>query len=381
MSLLRLSTLRCARAAAILPNAAARRGMAAISMTGDKLNVPNDPTIPFIEGDGTGPDIWKASQAVLDAAVLKAYGGSKRIQWLEVLAGEKAFRQTGEWLPDATLDAFKKYLVGIKGPLTTPVGGGIRSLNVALRQQLDLYVCLRPVRWYKGVPSPVKRPDAVDMVLFRENCEDIYAGIEFKAGSTEAADFAAKFKEMFPAQFKKVRFPGSCAYGIKPVSEEGSARLARASIKYALENNRKSVTLVHKGNIMKFTEVHPCLVRPSLRPNPPLQGAFKDWGYAVATNEFRSRVVTERESWVLGNFDAGVTDVSANAQVEAVGGWGGRVRAVVCLCCNDVLQCMSVTRLCRPSSPVTPSCPTPARKPSWLRCRPSSPASAQRTAR
>jgi isocitrate dehydrogenase len=269
MSFLRLSTLRCARAAAILPNAAARRGMAAISMTGDKLNVPNDPTIPFIEGDGTGPDIWKASQAVLDAAVLKAYGGSKRIQWLEVLAGEKAFRQTGEWLPDATLDAFKKYLVGIKGPLTTPVGGGIRSLNVALRQQLDLYVCLRPVRWYKGVPSPVKRPDAVDMVLFRENCEDIYAGIEFKAGSTEAADFAAKFKEMFPAQFKKVRFPGSCAYGIKPVSEEGSARLARASIKYALENNRKSVTLVHKGNIMKFTEVHPCLVRPSLRPITP----------------------------------------------------------------------------------------------------------------
>eukprot|EP00164_Ancoracysta_twista_P001252 GFYU01001644.1.p1 GENE.GFYU01001644.1~~GFYU01001644.1.p1 ORF type:complete len:484 (-),score=188.91 GFYU01001644.1:108-1559(-) len=255
-----------------------------ISINNGVLNVPDNPTIPFIEGDGTGPDIWKAAQHVLDGAVATAYGGSRKIDWLEVLAGEKAFRQTGEWLPEATLDAYKKYLVGIKGPLTTPVGGGIRSLNVALRQELDLYVCLRPVRWFEGVPSPVKNPGLVDMVIFRENTEDIYAGIEFQQGTPEAAKFQAFLENEMGV--KKIRFPHSSGFGVKPISKEGSQRLVRSAIEYSLAEGRKSLTLVHKGNIMKFTE-----------------GAFKDWGYELAKTEFRDQCVTERESWILGNAD------------------------------------------------------------------------------
>ena len=232
-----------------------------------KLHVPNNPIIPFIEGDGTGADIWRASERVIDAAVAVAYKGSRKIAWLEVLAGEKAFNQTQSWLPDATVEAFKKYLVGIKGPLTTPVGGGIRSLNVALRQLLDLYVCLRPVRYFRGVPSPVKRPEAVDMVIFRENTEDIYSGIEYAAGSPEAKKLIAFLQNELGA--KKIRFPNTSGIGIKPVSSEGSERLIRAAIQYALDHKRKSVTLVHKGNIMKYTE-----------------GAFRDWGFELAKREF-----------------------------------------------------------------------------------------------
>jgi len=259
-----------------------------ITMTSAGLNVPNDPIIPFIEGDGTGPDIWRSSVRVIDTAVEKAYGGERKISWHEVLAGEKAFNATGSWLPDETLADFNKYLIGIKGPLTTPVGGGIRSLNVALRQILDLYVCLRPVRWFTGVPSPVKDPGAVDMVIFRENTEDIYAGIEFAAGSDEAQQVLDFIAEKFPKMFDKIRF-GTAAkatefmqasgqegegsvqvgIGIKPVSAEGSQRLIYAAIKYAIDNNRKSVTLVHKGNIMKFTE-----------------GSFRDWGYDLAKGAF-----------------------------------------------------------------------------------------------
>ena len=257
----------------------------AIRMGADgRLSVPDEPIIPFIEGDGTGPDIWRASVRVLDAAVARAYGGKKKIAWLEVLAGEKSKRQLDNWLPDETVEAYRKYLVGIKGPLTTPVGKGIRSLNVALRQMLDLYVCLRPVRWFTGVPSPVKRPGDVDMVIFRENTEDIYAGIEWADGSPEVKkviDFLQK--EM---GVKKIRFPESSGIGIKCVSREGTERLVRASIEYALKTGRKGVTLVHKGNIMKFTE-----------------GAFRDWGYAVAKKEFRGQIVTERESWILGNVE------------------------------------------------------------------------------
>ncbi len=240
-----------------------------ITIADGKLNVPSTPILPFIEGDGIGPDIWRAAVRVFDAAVEKAYGGERKIEWLEVLAGEKAFNKTGNWLPQETLDAFNEYLVGIKGPLTTPVGGGIRSLNVALRQQLDLYVCLRPVRYFRGVDSPVKKPEAVDMVIFRENTEDIYAGIEFEKGSDDAKKLEEFLKKEFPARYKKIRFPESSGLGIKPVSEEGTARLVRAAIKYAIDNNRKSVTLVHKGNIMKFTE-----------------GGFRDWGYKVAKEEF-----------------------------------------------------------------------------------------------
>jgi isocitrate dehydrogenase len=240
-----------------------------ISIRDGELQVPNQPVIPFIEGDGTGPDIWAASQPVFDAAVEKAYGGERRIHWMEVLAGEKSFNETGSWLPDATLDAFREYLVGIKGPLTTPVGGGIRSLNVALRQILDLYACVRPVQWFEGVPSPVKRPDQVDMVIFRENTEDIYAGIEFEEGTEEAERFRQLLGETFPDRFKKVRFPESSSFGIKPVSREGTERLVRSAIQYAIRDGRRSVTLVHKGNIMKFTE-----------------GGFRDWGYALAKREF-----------------------------------------------------------------------------------------------
>jgi isocitrate dehydrogenase len=240
-----------------------------ITMTESGLRVPDEPVIPFIEGDGIGPDIWAAAQPVFDAAVEKAYGGERRIAWTEVLAGEKAHDQTGEWLPDATLDAFREHLVGIKGPLTTPVGGGIRSLNVALRQILDLYTCLRPVKWFDGVPSPVKRPELTDMVIFRENSEDIYAGIEFEAGSRDAETFRKLLKKEFPKQYEKIRFPKTSGLGIKPVSRKGTARLVRAAIQYAIDNGRTSVTLVHKGNIMKFTE-----------------GAFRDWGYEVAREEF-----------------------------------------------------------------------------------------------
>ncbi len=225
--------------------------------------------IPFIEGDGTGPDIWRASVRVFDAAVAKAYGGKRTIEWKEVLAGEKAFNQTGNWLPDETLAAFRQYKVGIKGPLTTPVGGGIRSLNVALRQELDLYVCLRPVRYFQGMDTPVKRPDLVDMVIFRENTEDIYAGIEFQEGSPEVEQFKKLFSEAFPKLFKKIRFPETTGLGIKPISKEGTERLVRAALQYTIDNKRKSLTLVHKGNIMKFTE-----------------GAFRDWGYELAKREF-----------------------------------------------------------------------------------------------
>jgi isocitrate dehydrogenase len=240
-----------------------------ISISNGELNVPDQPVVPFIEGDGIGVDIWPASKHVFDAAVEKAYGGKRKVMWKEVLAGEKAYNATGSWLPEETLEAFKKYLVGIKGPLTTPVGGGIRSLNVALRQILDLYACVRPVRWFKGTPSPVKEPGKTDMVIFRENTEDIYAGIEFKQGSEEARKFADLVQQSFPELFKKVRFPDTAGYGIKPVSVEGTERLVRSAIEYAIENKRDSVTLVHKGNIMKFTE-----------------GAFRDWGYNLAKKEF-----------------------------------------------------------------------------------------------
>ena len=233
------------------------------------LQVPDDPVIPFIRGDGTGPDIWAASQLVLDAAVEKAYGGSKQIAWFELFAGQSSKDQFDEWLPDDTVAAFREFLVGIKGPLTTPVGGGIRSINVALRQILDLYTCLRPVRWFEGVPSPVKQPELTDMVIFRENTEDIYAGIEFQHGDEDCEQFKTLLADAFPERAKKIRFPDTAGIGIKPVSEEGTGRIVRAAINYALSNDRDSVTLVHKGNIMKFTE-----------------GAFRDWGYALAKREF-----------------------------------------------------------------------------------------------
>ena len=246
-----------------------------IRMDNGKLQVPNDPIIPFIEGDGIGPDIWKASVRVFDAAVEKAYQGERKINWLEVYAGEKAFNKFNNWLPDDTIEKCREYLVSIKGPLTTPIGGGMRSLNVALRQLLDLYVCLRPVRWYQGVPSPVKNPENVDMVIFRENTEDIYAGIEFEEGTEPNQKFLSLFKESFPDEFAKIRFPESSGIGIKPVSLEGSERLLRSAFDYAIENGRKSVTFVHKGNIMKFTE-----------------GAFRNWGYELAEREYGDHVYT-----------------------------------------------------------------------------------------
>ena len=240
-----------------------------ITINNGILTVPNNPTIPFIEGDGIGVDIWPAAQHVFDNAVSKAYGSEKSINWKEVLAGEKSFKASGEWMPTSTLDAFREYLVGIKGPLTTPVGGGIRSLNVALRQELDLYACVRPVRWFEGTPSPVKQPGLCDMVIFRENTEDIYAGIEFEQGTEDCDKFGKLLKENFPDRFEKVRFPGSAGYGIKPVSEEGTHRLVRSAIDFAFEQKKDSVTLVHKGNIMKYTE-----------------GAFKTWGYELSKNEY-----------------------------------------------------------------------------------------------
>ena len=233
------------------------------------LQVPENPIVPFIRGDGTGPDIWAASQLVFDAAIEKAYGEAKSISWFEVYAGQSSKDQFDDWLPDDTVAAFREYLVGIKGPLTTPVGGGIRSINVALRQILDLYTCLRPVRWFEGVPSPVKHPEKTDMVIFRENTEDIYAGIEFQHGEEDCEKFKSIFVEAFPERAKKIRFPDTAGFGIKPVSEEGTERLVRAAIEYAVANGRDSVTLVHKGNIMKFTE-----------------GAFRDWGYALAKKEY-----------------------------------------------------------------------------------------------
>jgi isocitrate dehydrogenase len=288
-----------------------------ITISRGKLKVPDQPIIPFIEGDGTGPDIWRASVRVLDAAVEKAYKGKKKIEWKEVLAGEKAFNQTGNWLPDETLAAFREYLVGIKGPLTTPVGGGIRSLNVALRQLLDLYVCLRPVRYYAGTPSPVKHPEKVDMVIFRENTEDIYAGIEFAGGSPESLEILKFLKKKFEKDYNKIRFsdkkkgkeyikvarlkdtdPETCVgIGIKPVSKIGSQRLIRAAIQYAIDNKRKSVTLVHKGNIMKFTE-----------------GGFRDWGYALAETEFADTTYTWN-TWEKTKKANG--EAAANAEMKA----------------------------------------------------------------
>ncbi len=268
-----------------------------ITIANGRLVVPDHPVLPFIEGDGTGPDIWRASVRVFDAAVEQAYGGRRRIHWLEVYAGQKSFDRFGSWLPDETVRAFADYLVGIKGPLTTPIGGGIRSLNVALRQLLDLYVCLRPVRWYRGVPSPVKRPEKVDMVIFRENTEDIYAGIEFESGSPEVEQTLAFLAERFPQMHAKIRFPGSTALGFKPVSREGTERLVRAALRYALDNGRKSLTFVHKGNIMKFTE-----------------GAFRNWGYELAEREHGDRVYTW-EQWERTKRDEG--EAAANQEQKA----------------------------------------------------------------
>ena len=262
-----------------------------------KLDVPDRPIIPFIEGDGTGPDIWRASVRVFDAAVQKAYGNNRQILWMEVFAGEKAFRLFNDWLPEETVSAFRDYLVGIKGPLTTPVGGGIRSLNVALRQLLDLYVCLRPVRWFNGVPSPVKHPELVDMVIFRENTEDVYAGIEFESGSAEVKMLLGFIREHFPQMYQKILFPDSVAIGLMPISRAGSERLVRAALDYAIRNRRKSVTLVHKGNIMKYTS-----------------GAFRNWGYALAEREFADQTYTWRQ-WERTKAERG--EEAANAEEQA----------------------------------------------------------------
>ena len=275
------------------------KGGSKIQMDNGKLLVPDNPVIPFIEGDGIGPDIWKASVRVFDAAVEKAYSGERKIDWLEVYAGEKAFNKFNNWLPDETIEQCREYLVSIKGPLTTPIGGGMRSLNVALRQLLDLYVCLRPVRWYKGVPSPVKSPENVDMVIFRENTEDIYAGIEFEEGTKSNQKFLSLFKESFPEEYSKIRFPESSGIGIKTVSIEGSERLLRSAFEYAIENKRKSVTFVHKGNIMKYTE-----------------GAFRNWGYELAEREFGDHVYTW-DQWERTKAEKG-EDAANQEQSEAI---------------------------------------------------------------
>lgn len=276
-----------------------------ITMTDSGLHVPANPIVPFIEGDGTGPDIWNASVKVFNAAVENAYNGERKITWHETLAGEKAHNQTGEWLPAQTLEDFKTYLVGIKGPLTTPTGGGIRSLNVALRQILDLYTCLRPVRWFAGVPSPVKRPELTDMVIFRENTEDIYAGIEFEHGTEESAAFKKLLQDHFPDRFKKIRFPNTAGLGIKPVSQEGTERIVRAAIQYAIDHDRDSVTLVHKGNIMKFTE-----------------GAFMQWGYEVAATKFGAKPLDGGPWHTMNNPNTGKTiiikDVIADAFLQQI---------------------------------------------------------------
>ncbi len=269
----------------------------AMTIENGKLKVPDNPVIPFIEGDGTGRDIWKASRAVFDAAVEKAYGGRRKIEWFEVYAGEKAFKKFNDWLPEDTLKALKHYLVSIKGPLTTPIGGGIRSLNVALRQMMDLYVCLRPVRYFRGVPSPVKHPEKVDMVIFRENTEDIYAGIEFERKSEGVQKLLAFLKENFPKEYAKIRFPETTGIGIKPVSREGTERLVRAAIEFALRENRKSVTIVHKGNIMKYTE-----------------GGFRGWAYALSEREYKDKVYTW-EQWEATKKEKG--EEAANAEQKA----------------------------------------------------------------
>ncbi|MCC6164723.1 MAG: NADP-dependent isocitrate dehydrogenase [Acidobacteria bacterium] len=271
-----------------------------ITRQADALVVPDQPILPFIEGDGIGPDIWRASVRVFDAAVQKAYGGARKVVWFEVLAGEKAFTTRNEWLPADTLTAFREYLVGIKGPLTTPVGGGIRSLNVALRQELDLYTCLRPVRYFEGMETPVKRPDLVDMVIFRENTEDIYAGIEFAEGTPEVATLKELLQAAFPRPYAKIRFPDTVGLGIKPVSREGTERLVRAAIEYAIANGRKSVTLVHKGNIMKFTE-----------------GAFRDWGYELAKREFGA-VEVDGGPWCTLPNGIVIKDVIADAFLQQI---------------------------------------------------------------
>ncbi len=271
-----------------------------VTMANGTLNVPDTPIIPFIEGDGIGPDIWRAAQHVFDSAVGKAYGGKRRIEWFEVYAGEKAYDKFGEWLPADTLRAIENHLVSIKGPLTTPVGGGIRSLNVALRQKLDLFACVRPVRYFSGVPSPVKTPENVDMIIFRENAEDIYAGIEFEEGTDDAAKFADLLKTAFPDRFAKVRFPETSGYGIKPISKEGTRRIVRAAINYAIDQGKDSVTLVHKGNIMKYTE-----------------GAFRDWGYEVAREEFGAEVMGEGPWCKLPNGIV-IKDVIADAFLQQI---------------------------------------------------------------
>ncbi|NOT37904.1 MAG: NADP-dependent isocitrate dehydrogenase, partial [Saprospiraceae bacterium] len=265
-----------------------------------KLTVPDFCILPFIEGDGTGGDIWRSSVRVIDAAVEKAYAGKRKIEWKEVLAGEKAFKETGNWLPNETLEIIKDHLVAIKGPLTTPVGGGIRSLNVALRQQLDLYACVRPVRWFEGVPSPVKEPNKVEMCIFRENTEDIYAGIEFEAGTEDTRKFTDLMKANFPDRFKKVRFPDTSGFGIKPVSKEGTERIVRAAIEFAIANNQKSVTLVHKGNIMKFTE-----------------GGFMEWGYELARKEFNGELL-DGGPWVKLPNGIIIKDVIADAFLQQI---------------------------------------------------------------
>jgi isocitrate dehydrogenase len=276
-----------------------------ITMSPNGLITGDHPIIPFIEGDGIGPDIWRATQSVVDAAVAKAYSGKRSLEWKEVLAGEKAFKTTGNWLPDETLDAFRTYLVGIKGPLTTPIGGGIRSLNVAIRQALDLYVCLRPVRHFEGVPSPAKHPELVDMTIFRENTEDIYAGVEFTAGSPEAQKILDFLKTEFPDRFARIRFPQQCGIGIKPVSKEGTQRLVEAAIDYAIREDRDSVTLVHKGNIMKFTE-----------------GAFRDWGYQLAREKYGAQPIGDGPWCSFANPVTGKTitikDVIADAFLQQI---------------------------------------------------------------
>ncbi len=268
-----------------------------ISVADGKLQVPDHPILPFIEGDGTGRDIWRAAVRVLDAAVHKAYSGQRQIAWMEVYAGEKCYNRFDTWLLDETVEAFKEFLVGIKGPLTTPIGGGIRSLNVELRKKLDLYACVRPVRWFNGVPSPVRRPQDVDMVIFRENTEDIYTGIDLENGSPDNLRFKQLLKEHFPKEYAKIRFPDTAGIGVKPVSQEGTERLVRAALNYALANKRKSVTLAHKGNIMKYTE-----------------GAFRNWSYALAEREYRGRVYTW-EQWKRTKRDRG--EEAANAEQKA----------------------------------------------------------------
>ena len=292
-----------------------------ITIQAGDLQVPDNPIIPFIEGDGIGPDIWRAAVRVFDAAVEKAYGGKRKIHWMEVFAGGKAYDKFNEWLPRETIQAFHEFLVGIKGPLTTPIGGGIRSLNVALRKELDLYACVRPVRWYQGVPSPVKRPQDVDMVIFRENTEDIYAGIEFEDGTEGNTKFKELLQSSFPEEYKKIRFPDSSGIGLKPISREGTERLVRAAIQYALDNNRKSVTLVHKGNIMKYTE-----------------GAFRNWGYALAEREFGEHVYTWNQ-WERTKADKG-EEAANNEQDDALNSGKLLVKDVIA----DIVFQQTITR-------------------------------------